>query len=118
LDRPLKVVIDLANRDKHSGPDRGGGLSGLSPDLKHFSRGLTATGPGHKVVTATISFFGDTPPVEFGEGAGVVTNADVVDASGGVIGDAITFIETSLETWELVLADYGVVEQQESDQSD
>ena len=103
----LKVIADLSNRNKHGGPPRNGGPSGLSPDLAHFRRGLTAIHQG-QTVTATIDFFGQAPQVEFGDGAGVVTSADVVDTSGKVIGDAMTLLEAGTLQWNQVLAQYGL----------
>lgn len=110
----LKVIIDLSNRDKHGGPPRDGGLSGMSPDLVRFHRGLTAIHQGANVTAATIDYFGEAPQVQFGEGAAVVTSADVIDASGMVIGDAMAFLEAGALKWELALAEYGVALDQTS----
>jgi len=106
----LKVIIDLSNRDKHGGPDRGGGLSGMSPDLTRFYRALEITPqPGSRSAEVVIDFFGDGPPVQSNDGARVVIGADIVDESGNVVGDAMTFLEAGASQWEQALATFGVV---------
>ena len=106
----LKVIVDLSNRDKHGGPDRGGGLSGMSPDLTRFYRALViAPQPGRRSAEVVFDFFGDGPPVQSNDGARVVISADIVDESGNVVGDAMTFLEAGVSQWEQALATFGAV---------
>ena len=108
----LKMVVDLSNRDKHGGPPRDGGLSGLSPNLVRFRRGMTSVQPGQTVTTFTI-FFGEAPNVAFGEGAAVMTSADVVDLSGNVVGDAIALLNVAVGQWEQVLRECGLAPEEQ-----
>ena len=106
----LKVIIDLSNRDKHGGPDRGGGLSGLSPDLRNFQRGLVITPkPGSRSAEVAFDFFSGGSPVQSNDCARVVTSAETVDDSGHVVGDVMTFLEVGTSRWEQALATLGVV---------
>lgn len=105
----LKVIIDLSNRDKHGGSPRDGGVSGLSPDLTRFRRGLVAGAhKGDEEASVTIECFTEAPQVQFRGGACVLTSADIVDASGQVVGDVMSFMEAGVSQWEQALALYGV----------
>lgn len=105
----MKVIIDLSNRDKHGGPPRDGGLSGLSPDLTGFRRALILpkVEEGQEKPSVTVSLFGDGPEVQFQSGAHVLTNADIVDASGKTLGDAMSFIEVAVSHLEQTLSKLG-----------
>ncbi len=104
--RSAQVVIDLANRDKHGGPGRDGGLSGLAPRISRFRGVLRLTGgssePGITFRLSPIP--GGLPQIQ-GDVSAVITG-EVVDRNGGPIGELHDLVREALAVFEGVLASW------------
>ncbi len=99
----LRVVIDLANVDKHGDHDRGGGLSGLRPRVTDLTRALRLGG-GPEPPSMTL--IGPNGPEVQGDVSAVICGT-VRDSSGKYIGqldqilsDALKVLESLLEGWQ------------------
>jgi len=100
----LKVLLDLANADKHGGSARDGGFSGLSPTLTGVTRCLRLTGgPEPPVIEFPLSPSGEYMPGIQGDAAAVITG-DILDQGGNRIGDLNAFLVDGLGVFEQLLA--------------
>jgi len=103
---PLKVILDLANTDKHGGFARDGGFSGLQPRLTGLTRCLRLTGgPEPPAIEFPLSASGKYTPDIQGDAAAVVTG-DILDKDGNRVGelqqifvDGLSALERLLSTW-------------------
>lgn len=103
----LKVLVDLADSDKHGDVRRDPGWSGLQPRITDIIRCLRATG-GSEPPSVEFSFSSGGPVATAvrGDMAAVVTG-DVVGRDGSKIGDlqallldGVTVFETLLKDWQ------------------
>ncbi|HYH86497.1 MAG TPA: hypothetical protein VEX60_13680 [Pyrinomonadaceae bacterium] len=101
--QPLKIIIDLAESDKHGYPSRNGGLSGLNPKIlkvERFMQGKSGSWVG-------ISFALDGTPTVQGEGA-IVISGTVVDADENHLGDLQEILRDAVASWEGLLGAMGI----------
>jgi len=103
----LKVLVDLADSDKHGDTRRDAGWSGLQPWITGLTRCLRLTG-GSEPPSVEISFSSGGPVASAvrGDIAAVVTG-DVVGRDGTKIGDlqvllldGVTMFENLLKDWQ------------------
>ena len=102
----LRVVVDLANLDKHHEPKFG--HSGRSPRLANINRVLRLVAEPGKGVGLTLNRDG-TPRIVGGGSAKAVIVADVLDASGAKMGGLGDFLDAAVTAWESLLEGWGVV---------
>jgi hypothetical protein len=104
----LKIVLDLADFDKHGGSRRDGGYSKLDPRIKNIDRALrlqTKTVAGSVV---SLTFGRGGAPVVGGDGSGsVVITGTVVDGRANVVGDLREILIVAIGAWERTLDSLG-----------
>jgi hypothetical protein len=99
----LKVVLDLANRDKHGGSPRNGGFSGLFPKLTDVRRCVRLTGGSEPpAIDFPLSASGKYTPGIHGDAAAIISG-DVLDKNGKQIGDLNQFLLEGLSVFERLL---------------
>jgi len=106
--RPLRIIADLSNADKHGYPlDRP--WTDLGPKLGEVTRPLQLTAkPGAGWFALTVG--PDGRPKTIGEGeAKIVLSADVLDKDDNRIGDLVKIAEEAVADWEKLLAELGIV---------
>jgi hypothetical protein len=101
----LRIVIDLANNDKHGYPPRDGGKSRRSPKLVDLERWLNMTTlpEAGSFVGFTLGSDGQGRIVGGGSAAVVITGS-VVDGAGSKVGDLDAILEAAICAWEAFLA--------------
>jgi hypothetical protein len=101
----LRIVIDLANNDKHGYPPRNGGRSGRSPRLVDLERWLSMTTQAEAGSSVGFTPSPDGKGRIIGDGsAAVVITGAVVDAEGSRVGDLDAILQASIGVWEAFLA--------------
>ncbi|OAI39397.1 hypothetical protein AYO40_05815 [Planctomycetaceae bacterium SCGC AG-212-D15] len=106
----LKIIKDLSDRDKHGGPRRDGGSSGLEPRLEYIRRVMllrTKPEPNSEVLMTVNLATGETQFGGDGSASAVVT-AEVRDKGNNLIGELVDFQHAAVEGWEALLREYGV----------
>jgi hypothetical protein len=109
--RPLQLVHDLWNSDKHA-HSRKGSRSGITPRLKDVHRPMVLTTQPHKGSFVRMTIGPGGVPVIGGDGsAAVVITADVIDEDGTRIDDAHKILTSAIEECETLLRSFdpGVV---------
>lgn len=112
--RPLQIIIDLANREKH-GPPRDGdlGRSGLSPHLDRIRRSITVRGDHHLNLRFKLGKPGQIemlPPEIVGDEAegGLAITATIRDKDGHLLDDLHDVLREAVEAWEGLLRNFGI----------
>jgi hypothetical protein len=100
---PLKILIDLANTDKH-GPARDGGLTKVSPRLSGLTRALRLGG-GSIPPVLEIPLGGGGKVTSVGNTAAVITG-DVLDRDGKRIGELQELLQAGVAEWEGLLESF------------
>jgi len=109
--RDIQICIDLADRDKHGGERRHGGLSKLDPRLGEVGRVLQiATGAKRGAVAGVTYAWHAGRPVlkELGGRNRVVFEGDVIDRHGNRVGDVMDIAERAVQAWERLLRVTGI----------
>jgi hypothetical protein len=96
----LKLIIDLANNDKHGYPPRDGGRSGHSPRLVGLDRWLAMTTLPEAGSTVSFTIGRDGIGQIGGGSAKVVITGAIVAGDGEPLGDLDAAIEASISVWE------------------
>lgn len=107
--RPIKLIIDLSNNDKHGYPPRDGGASGVSPVLgvvRTFLRMTTAPVKG-AVIAMTLGPSGE-PKISGSGTAKVVVTADILDDKGAKIDELHKIMTGAVEDWENLSEEIGI----------
>ncbi len=103
----LKIIIDLANNDRHGYPPRDGGRSRKSPKLVDLDRVLQLTTGSEPGSGVAVTFGRDGTPMIAGSGsAKVIITGDVIDKDGNRIGDLSEIAVTAVEAWEQLLQNF------------
>lgn len=104
----LKIILDLADVDKHGGSRRDGGYSKLDPRIKNLDRALRLqTGPIAGSVVSLAFGRGGTPVVGGGGSGSVVITGTVVDSQDNVVGDLREILVAAIGAWERTLDSLG-----------
>ena len=104
----LRLLIDLANREKHGGDRRDGGESGQQPRLGLIVRGLELRPLGG--VNVAVSF-GEAGTVVTPAGhLAVVLNAQILNATGETIGYLRDLVKEGLRAWEGLFREWGIID--------
>ena len=109
--RPMQIITDLSNNDKHGYPPRDRGHSGVAPKIVGMTRVLkqtTGSAAGSSiggVVTPT----GIQQIASGGESSSVVITASVVDDHDQVLGDLYEIELEALKVWEQELRALGIL---------
>ncbi len=106
----LQIIKDLSNNDKHGYPPRDGGRSGKCPQLIEINRVMRLQTQARKgsMIGMTIGRGGVLQFIGDGTAKAVVTG-DVVDNDRNRIGDLYDIANKAVETWESLLADFGLI---------
>ncbi len=105
--RPLQIMIDLSNNDKHGYPPRESGRSGLTPRLVNINRVMELRPAARKGSTVGMQLCSDGTPRILGDGrAAAVITGDVVDKNQGYIGDLSRLATEAVEQWEHLLKNF------------
>lgn len=106
----LQIIKDLSNNDKHGYPPRDGGHSGKCPQLVDVNRIMQLQTQAKKGSTSGITLGAGGVPKFFGDGtAKAIITGDVVDNDNNRIGDLHEIATKSVEAWEQLLADFGLI---------
>jgi hypothetical protein len=107
----LKIVIDLADREKHGGDRRDGGKSGRSPRIVDLCRPLRINQSAPETgVEITLGPMAQLDVHSIGGGSvSLAITADVVDDRGSVIGKLDAVLENALRAWETLLSEWGLL---------
>jgi hypothetical protein len=100
----LRVIVDLADRDKHGGSPRNRGYSGRDPRLTHVARGIRSTGGTALPIVRFAIGPSDVTAPEFAADAAAVISGPVFDFAGERIGDLNDLLTEALRVLEDVLA--------------
>ena len=101
---PVQVIVDLANREKHGGDARDGGLSKRRPRLVGLTPALRFTGGGEAPsVSFSLGPDGISPPIVHGN-AEVVLSGQVVGADGQTIGELPDLLAEAVTSLEVVFS--------------
>jgi hypothetical protein len=103
----IRIIIDLADREKHGGERNNGGYSRRSPQLGKIERSLEIRPP--KGVPVEVLFGEDGPIFSPGANPHVVLTAPVLDRSGVKIGDLHRLLMEALSAWDSLLQEWGVL---------
>ncbi len=103
--RALRILIDLANRDKHPGKGRDGGRSGLHPRVGFVTRQVSAPPGAGFTVTADGKFTPAGKP-----GAVIAANAPIHARNGDFLGHLNSLHSEALDAWESLMDEYGSTE--------
>ena len=105
----LQIIQDLSNNDKHGYPPRDGGKSGKLPKIGNITRTMQLTTNPQKGSFVTMTLNSQGKPQVSGSGqAKVIISADILDKDNNIIGNFRQIALESIETWEHLLADFGV----------
>jgi hypothetical protein len=110
LDRslPLKIIMDLANNDKHGYPPREGGHSSLAPKLINVGRVMQLRG-GTTSDWTVMTLGNRGQPIIEGSGSGrAVVTGLIIDKSGKAIGDLFDMAEQAIQAWEQLVSEFGL----------
>ena len=102
--RELRIVIDLADADKHGGTRHDGGYSKLNPgisDLEQALRMRTRSRVGITLSGGELRVVGDGS-------AAVEITGPVVAEDGTVLGDLREIVVAAVSAWEVVLETFGL----------
>lgn len=104
----LKIVLDLAERDKHGGDRRDGGLSRQNPRLSRLIRGVELGAPRSESVHIT---FGPSGLVATPEGLlSIVLNGPIVNSKDETVGYFKDVIQEALRGWEDLFRKWGIID--------
>ena len=108
----LKVVIDIANREKHGYPSDHPSRSGHDPFLGDVGRSLRLKTGGEKGSSATYTIDSQTGKphiVTTGGGSGTVEYwGDVRGKNSARLGDILDFCNDAIADWERLFGDLGI----------
>lgn len=105
----LRVILDLADVDKHGGSRRDGGYSKLDPRIKNLDRALRLQTKPVAGSVVSLTFGRGGIPVIGGDGTGsVVITGTVVDNRDNVVGDFREMLAAAIGAWERTLDSLGV----------
>jgi hypothetical protein len=103
----LRLLLDLADREKHGGDRRDGGYSGHNPRLGKLIRGLEMRSLTGGPVELT---FGPSGPIASPEGAlAVVLTAQILDAQGKTVGYLKEALKEGMKAWEELFREWGII---------
>jgi len=106
----LQIIKDLSNNDKHGYPPRDGGHSRKCPKLVSVNRIMQLKTQAKKGSTSGMTLGVGGVPKFFGDGtAKAIITGDVVDNDNNRIGDLHEIATKSVEAWEQLLADFGLI---------
>ena len=106
----LQIIKDLSNNDKHGYPPRDGGHSRQCPQLIEINRVMRLQTQAKKGSKIGMTIGAGGVPKFIGDGtAKAVVTGDVVDNDGKRIGDLYYIANKAVETWETLLADFGLI---------
>lgn len=104
----LKIVIDLAERDKHGGDKRDGGLSGQNPRLGWLVRGVPLGVPRPEPVHITV---GPSGLVATPDGLlSIVLNGPITNSKGETVGYFKDVVQEALQAWEHLFQAWGILD--------
>ena len=114
--RPLQLIKDLSNNDKHGYPLRGGGYSGLAPKLNNIHRPMRLTTKAEAGSCVVMTFGPGGVPKISGAGIGcAVITGDIVDKDGNSVGDLFKIEQDAVKAWETLLVDFGILPSEDGD---
>lgn len=106
----LQLILDLSNNDKHGYPPRNRGHSRRAPRLTGITRAMRLQTKSHERSMIVMKMGPSGTPTLIGDGtAKVIVTAQVVDNTGNQIGDLHEIVSKSLEAWEQLLSDVGLL---------
>lgn len=106
----LQIILDLSNNDKHGYPPRNGGRSGKSPQVTNINRVMQLQTQAKKGSMMGMTIGPGGVPKFIGDGtAKAVVTGDVIDSNKHRIGDLYEIANKAVDTWEQLLADFGVI---------
>ncbi len=98
----IKLLRDLADREKHGGRSRDGGFSKKQPSIANISRGMRMRDQ-LAPVRMSLSFNAATPAIGMDPGSSqVVVDADVIDSEGTSLGRLTELLEIAMTEFELL----------------
>ncbi len=107
----LQIIRDLSNNDKHGYPPRNGGASKRLPQLVEINRVLRLQLQANQSSAIGMTMGAGGMPRFHGDGvAKAVVTGEVQDEGGNAIGDLYEITLKALSAWEVLLADFGLLE--------
>ena len=98
----IKLLRDLADREKHGGRRRDGGYSKKHPSITNISRAMRMRNQ-QAPVRMSLSFSAGGPTVGIDPGSSqVVIDADLIDSEGAPLGRLTEILDTAMTEFELI----------------
>ena len=109
--RPLQLVHDLWNNEKHGYPrPHGQDRSGVAPRLNYVRRVMRLRTQPHKGSGVTMTFGPGGVPVTRGDGSAVaVITGEILDTNGNEIGNAHSVLAAAIGECEALMREFGLL---------